>query len=210
MFISAGEHEHEKLTLRRWQSLYSIVFVSQAEHHYNLLMVQNTTIWILKTLWSFLWQQYLNNQCCMINIMFCLCFLCFFYYEHLTEVLPCLAFILIMDDELNNGDVPAVTGPAVNCRARKMWVHDTIHRRQKYVEYHPVFRDKERRWHHQHLSEEQRDFQLRAVRWRRALSHMLQQTLSSLGTLRKKDTGAQKMKTGPTYANYYIYNWSQH
>lgn len=25
----------------------------------------------------FLWLQYLNNQCCMINIMFCLCFFCF-------------------------------------------------------------------------------------------------------------------------------------
>lgn len=43
-----------------------------------------------------------------------------------------LALTLRTGDEPNNNGGPAITAPAIRRGARRMWVHDTIPRRQKY------------------------------------------------------------------------------
>ncbi len=48
--------------------------------------------------------------------------------------------ILCMVDELNNNG-PATKVPAIRHRARTLWVHETIHRKQKYSEYHHLVQE---------------------------------------------------------------------
>lgn len=49
-----------------------------------------------------------------------------------------------MEDKLNNGDVPTVTAPLSASEKVSMWVRDTIHRKQKYNEYHRLYQEKGR------------------------------------------------------------------
>ncbi len=80
-----------------------------------------------------LWQQYLDNGCCMIDTAPLLLLSVFiwnlFFFFTMSMKRRILSFlILCIDDELDNG--PAITAPAIRHEARRMWVHDKICRRQ--------------------------------------------------------------------------------
>ncbi len=117
-----------------------------------------------------LWQQYLDNGCCMIDTVWFICFLFenfFFYFDHQMED---ASLTLCLDGELYNSNGRPITAPAIRHQARRMCVHDTICRRLNYSEYHLVVRDiwlvgsKKCRWCHHPFSEKLRNFQLQALR----------------------------------------------